>query len=61
MSNFVRQTSFAEMAAEDSYFAKDNREQIGFLQAQMQTEKNSLQTSDKFSAEARPNALFTLP
>ena len=56
MSGFVEQLRLAEKAAEDIYFAKIDRELIESLHKRLQTEKNSGQPSDQFSAEARAEA-----
>lgn len=45
MSDYVKQLSLAEKAAEDIYFAKVNRELIESLHRRMQAEENSFQAS----------------
>jgi len=53
MSNFVEQLRLAEMAAENIYFAKLDRELIESLHKRMQAKRNSFQSFDP--AQARPD------
>jgi hypothetical protein len=50
MSNFVEQLRLAEMAAENIYFAKLDRELIESLHNRMQAKRNSVQSFDPAQA-----------